>query len=64
VDKNGRNTLVLSIAKYLVAIFNDELNNVVPDLHVCHLTPDISVAHNGWCEDYSQVFGGHLYRIS
>lgn len=54
----------LGTAEYFMTILDDELDSVVSGLHVCHLALEAVVTHDRGREDYSKIFGGHLYDIS
>lgn len=47
-----------------VTVFDNELNSEVLGVHVCHLTLNSSVPHDGRRENHSKVLGRHLHHVS
>lgn len=46
-----------------LAVLDDELDRRVLDVHVCHFSFNVVVAHDGGREDDGEVFGRHLVLL-
>jgi hypothetical protein len=54
----------LSVAKYFVAVFDDELYGTVFSVHIGHFALKAVISHDGWCKDDCKILGGHLRSLS
>lgn len=59
---SGSHHLVLG--EYDLTILNDELHSSVLCVHICHLSLNSLVSHDGGRKDYCQIFRRHLNHVS